>query len=288
MNLPIYLEYPMLVVISYGIAWGLSRLFKRSIGILISKNKDVDPTNFIFIQNSISILLYTIATVWIFSKVPYLKTLGNALFAGAGVLAAVIGFASQKAFSNIIGGLFILLFKPFRVGDIIEISNSRIGVVESISLRHTIIRDYESRRVVIPNSQISEETIINSSLLDQRIRKFIDISVGYDTDLDQAIRILTDFIENHPNFLDNRTQEDNEAGKPKVDIKVIELGNFSITLRAFVWALNNGDAFTIKCDILKNIKTEFDKVGIEIPYPYQNVVVKQGNQTSLYPSPQLS
>ena len=86
------------------------------------------------------------------NSIPSLKNLGTALFAGAGVMAAVKGFASQAAFSNIISGVFVILFKPFRVGDIVQLTNGLKGKVTDITFRHTVIKDYENRRIIIPNS----------------------------------------------------------------------------------------------------------------------------------------
>ncbi|MEZ5023503.1 MAG: mechanosensitive ion channel family protein [Chitinophagales bacterium] len=256
-------------VISYFIRRLLTKLIERN-----SKHLRINSTNFIFIKNSISFVLYTLAVIWIFMKIPYFKSLGNTLFAGAGVIAAIVGFASQKAFSNIIGGIFILIFKPFRVGDIIEISNNRKGIIEEITLRHTIIRDFEFRRVVIPNSVISEETIINSSITDDKIRKHIEFGIAYDANVDLAMDIIRTEIENHPLCIDNRTDEEIAAGEPKVLVRMISLGDFSVNLKAYAWASDNIQSFNLQCDVLYSIKKEFDKQGIEIPFPYRTLVFK--------------
>ena len=126
----------------------------------------------------------------IFYFTPSLRALGTTIFAGAGIFAAIIGFASQQAFSNIIGGIFIVIFKPFRVGDLIEIGVASKGTVEDITLRHTVIRDFENKRIVIPNSAISSETILNSHLKDGRINRRIEFRVFLDTDIDRAIEII--------------------------------------------------------------------------------------------------
>jgi len=228
----------------------------------------------VFLKNSISFILYSVGIYWIFYNIPYFKTLGSALFAGAGIFAAVIGFASQKAFSNIISGLFILIFKPFRVGDIIEVSANSKGVVEEITLRHTVIRDYEFRRVVIPNAIISEQTIINSTITDEKIRKHIEIGISYESDIDLAIKIIQQVIENHPLVLDNRTNEEKELNEPIVPIKLIGLGDFAVTLKAYAWVKNNADSFALLTDSLYSIKKEFVKQGIDIPYPHRTIVYK--------------
>ncbi len=272
-----YFEYLVLIVVTFIIVSVLSYAIRKSLDLIIRRNSKQlhsDPTNFIFLKNSSAFVLYAIGIFWIFHKIPYFNSLGTALFAGAGVIAAVIGFASQKAFSNIIGGLFILIFKPFRVGDIIEISNSRKGIVEEITLRHTIIKDYQFQRIVIPNSQISEETIINSSITDDKIRKHVEVGVSYESDLDLAIQILRNAIMQHPLCIDNRTPEQRESQSPIVDVKVVGLGEYSVVLRAYVWANNYEDAFAIQCDVFKLIKSEFDHNGIEIPYPHRTIVYK--------------
>ena len=191
------------------------------------------------------------------------------------MLAAVIGFASQKAFANIIGGLFILIFKPFRVHDTIEISNNRRGTVEEITLRHTVIKDYEHKRIIIPNSQISEETIINSSITDDKIRKQIEIEIAYTVDIDKASAIIIEEISKSQFMIDNRTPEDIENGLPLVAINVLKLGVYSITLRANAWTNNANDAFALQCEVYKSIKERFDSENIEIPYPYNNVILKK-------------
>jgi small-conductance mechanosensitive channel len=239
-----------------------------------SKKVNVDPTNFSFIKNSISFLIYTIGIIAIFYITPSLRTFSKALFAGAGILAAIIGFASQKAFSNIIGGVFILIFRPFRVTDTIELGNGNKGIVEEITLRHTIIRNYENRRIIIPNTIISDETIVNSTLIDEKIKKFVEFTVSYDSDLDLAKKIIYEEAVKHPLVVDNRSAEEIKNDKPKVALRVILLGDFGITIRAYVWSKSNDDAFVILCDLNELVKKRFDAEGVEIPYPHQTIVFK--------------
>src|SRR5690606_31175988 len=142
-----------------------------------------DATKYSFIKNAISFIVYTAAIIVIFYSIPKLRTLGTTLFAGAGIIAAIFAFASQQAFSNIIGGIFIVIFKPFRVGDWVNIANQYTGIVEDINLRHTVIKDFENRRIIIPNSVISSETIVNSNVEDDKICKHIPFSISYDSSI---------------------------------------------------------------------------------------------------------
>jgi small-conductance mechanosensitive channel len=214
-----------------------------------------------------------IGLFWIFYKIPYFKSLGSALFAGAGIFTAVIAFASQKAFSDIIGGIFILIFKPFRVNDIIDVAGHK-GKVEEITLRHTIIKDYEFRRIVIPNSIISNDTIINSSITEEKIRKRIEFGISYDSDVDLAKKIIVETILKHPKCLDNRSSQEINSNDPIVRINMTSWGDSSVVLRAYVWASNNDVAFDMSFDILEAVKKEFEKNNIEIPYPHRTLVYK--------------
>ena len=147
---------------------------RKTLSIFISKYAErlnTDPTNFSFIKNSIGFIIYTSAIIFIFYKIPYLKSLGTALFAGVSIVAIAIGFASQKAFSNLVSGIFILVSKPFKISDVLEFPNGKMGSVEEITLRHTIIKDFENKRIIIPNSIIDNETIINNHIQDEKIRK---------------------------------------------------------------------------------------------------------------------
>ncbi len=274
-------NYVLLVTITILVAITLTIILKKILGLFITKyalKLKTDPTNFSFIKNSVGFIIYTGSIIFIFLKIPYLKSIGTALFAGAGIIAIVVGFASQKAFSNIIGGIFILIFKPFKILDVIEFTNGQKGVVEEITLRHTIIKDYENRRIVMPNSIISEETIINSNIKDDNIRKHILFSISYDSNIDKAIEIIREEALKHPLIIDNRSKNEIDSDAPIVIIRVISLSDFSVDLKLYVWVKGNDDAFIVKCDLLKSIKQRFDNEGIEIPYPHRTIVYKNDKE----------
>lgn len=233
-----------------------------------------DPTHFSFIKNSVSFFIYTIAFFLIISQIPEFKEITDKLVLGAGIITAMIAFASQKAFANIISGIFILFSKPYRVTDTIEVGSLYKGIVEEITLRHTIIKNYENRRIIIPNSVINEETILNSSITDTRIRKFIEFGISYDSDYDKAVRIIKEEIGAHPNLIDARTEEDIKDKKDIVLTRMVSHSDSSIQIRAYAWAEDNDKSFELYCDVLESVKKRFDKEGIEIPFPHRTLVFK--------------
>jgi len=196
----------------------------------------------------------------------------NSLFAGAGILAVIIGFASQQAFANIVNGVLIIIFKPFRVGDWVRIKEIA-GNVEDITLRHTIIRSPENKHIIIPNSVISAEIIENSNIKDERVCKILDFSISYDSNIDKAIRIIQSEAKKHPFFLDHR--KDVLDKEPAVPVRVVSWGESGINLKAWIWARTPGEGFQLKCDLLKSIKERFDREKIEIPYPTRMIINKK-------------
>ena len=256
-------------VLTRIIRWLIDKSF-----LTAAEKLNLDKTRYRFFKNAVSLIIWIIAIGAIISLIPKLKSLAYTLFAGAGILVAIIGFAAQHAFSNIISGIFIVMFKPFRVGDMIKVGNLDYGIVEDITLRHTVLNNFENKRIIIPNAVISAENIINDSIQDATVCKYIEIGISYDSDVDLAIKILQEEASKHPNCIDNRTEIQKEKGNNKVDVRLISFGDFSVNLRAYVWTNDPIGVYQMHHEINKGIKKRFDSEGIEIPYPYRTVVYK--------------
>lgn len=249
----------------------IGRFFRRA-----ALKLKVDPTRYNFFRNAVDFIIMLIAIIIIFRSIPALRIFGTTLLTGAGILAAIVGFASQSAFSNIISGIFLVIFKPFSVGDRVRIGTLYSGDVEDITLRHTIIRDFENRRIVIPNSVISNETIVNATLIDEKVCMFVEFHISFESNIDQAMALIQDTAAALPLCLDIRTREEVEAGIPKVDVKVIELTDYSVKLRSYVWAQNASEGFDMKCDLNKLMIDRFRNAGIEIPIRAELYSFRQG------------
>jgi small conductance mechanosensitive channel len=249
--------------------FSLNRFIQRS-----SKQIKVDSTQYQFLRNALGFVIYLTAFIIILTSIPGLKQLGATLFAGAGILAAIIGFASQAAFSNIVSGVFIVIFKPFRVGDMIKIGEHYFGHVEDITLRHTVIQDLENKRFIVPNTLINSEVIHNYQIGDQRVRNLIYFGIGYSVNMDQAMQIIKEEARDHPLCQDFRSKEDIQKGVPEVNVKVTEWAESAIILRATVWTNNPLEGIELKFDLLKSVKERFDASGMEIPFPHRTVYLR--------------
>jgi small conductance mechanosensitive channel len=259
------------LVAGYIVDWFFNRFIKKSARLLNS-----DPSKYLFVRHFLRALIYIIGFAWAISEVPYLKTLSSSLLAGAGVLAVAMGLASQQALSNIVAGLFIIIFKPFRINDRLKINKDHVlqGVVEDITLRHTVIRDFENRRIVIPNAVISQEILINADLGEDKIIKYIEFPISFKADIDFVKQIMREEILKHPLHIDPRSEEETEKGEAEVNVRIIALGEYYMTIRAWACAKNAVEGFVLYCDLLENIKKRFDTEGVELPYPKREIISK--------------
>jgi small conductance mechanosensitive channel len=266
-QLPITIAVIILVTII--LARVSKRLFKKFIGSKVTEDEEL--TNYKFIEHSLSTIIYLVGFSLAIWRIPALEHVAQSMVAGAGILAIAVGFASQQALGNIISGLFIVIYKPYVINDRITLRTDLRGVVEDISLRHTVIRNFENQRIIIPNSVISNEVLINSNFNDSKICRFIDVGISYGSDIDLAKKIIAEEIESHPLSLDVRKPEDIENGVPRVLVRLTGLMDSSVTLRGWAWAKDAPDAFALQCDVLESIKKRFDKEGIVIPFPQRTI-----------------
>jgi len=254
----------------------LVKLIKKIINELLKKaNQEI--TKFNFIKYSIVGIIYIFGIGIALSFIPIFKSVSQSIFAGSGILAVILGFASQQTLSNILSGILIELFKPFQIGDrIIVLGKTPLGVVEDITLRHTVIKTYENKRIIIPNATMSNELIENVDIIDGKICNFFEIGISYDSDVDKAMRIIKEEILSHKDYFDNRTvSEIREGTLPPVTINVVGYGDFSVNLRAWVWTKDNTVGRQLLWDLNYSVKKRFDAEGIEIPYPYRTIIIKK-------------
>jgi len=269
-----YILFFSIIIATFVVGYVANRLLTK----LVRKSTEImanDPTNYKFLKHVILGVIYITGFSIAIYVLPGLRALAGSLLAGAGILAVAIGFASQHALSNIVSGAFIVIFKPFRINDRLNIQTHQ-GVVEDITLRHTVIRNFENRRIIIPNAIISNEVIVNADFEEESICKWIDMSISYDSDIDKAKEIMAAEVMAHPLHVDNRKPEQIAEGIPEVMVRVISLTDSSVNLRAWAWAKDAPDSFVLSCDLLESIKKRFDQEpNVSIPYPHRTVYIKQ-------------
>lgn len=269
-----YTGFGLIVIVAASIATRAIRLLMKRVMQRETQNRQEDLTRLRFINNAISVIIWFVAIGLIIYAIPRFRAVAITLFAGAGILVAIIGFAAQSAFANIINGVFIVMSRPFRVGDLIKIGDLYQGFVEDITLRHTVIRDFQNRHVIIPNSTVGNADILNYDFADPKVLEYVEMGISYDSDIDKAMEIMREEALNHPDCIDNRDAEEKANGDQIVRVRLIGFGDSSVNLRAYVWTSDPVKGFITRFDLYKSIKKRWDAEGIEIPFPYRTLVFK--------------
>jgi small conductance mechanosensitive channel len=230
------------------------------------KRDRTDPTAILFLRPLAQFLFLVVLLVVYAHLVPQLRSIGTALLAGASVISIVLGVAAQNTLGNLIAGIALLVYRPFRIGDRLQVmapTGVESGIVESVTLGYTVIQTVDNRRVVLPNSLASSQTTVNLSSIDARIMGAVPVGIAYNADIDRARKILLEIARSHPDVSEI------------ISCPVIQLGASSVTLSIRAWCRDAIAAQRFEWDVFELAKTRFASEGIEIPYPYQNVIVRK-------------
>jgi small conductance mechanosensitive channel len=180
------------------------------------------------------------------------------LLAVVGAAGFAIAFALQGTLSNFASGLMIMFYKPFDVGDVIEVSGL-VGIVKSMSLVNTTITKFDNQVMIVPNNSIWGNIITNITGSEQR-RVDLVFGISYSDDIDQAQKILEDIVNEHPLVL----------AEPEPTIKIDELADSSVNFICRPW-VKTADFGPVRWDIIRAVKERFDQAGISIPFPQRDI-----------------
>ncbi|MFA1285765.1 small-conductance mechanosensitive channel MscS [Citrobacter telavivensis] len=179
-----------------------------------------------------------------------------------GAAGLAVGLALQGSLSNLAAGVLLVMFRPFRAGEYVDLGGVA-GTVLNVQIFSTTMRTVDGKIVVIPNGKIIAGNIINFSREPVRRNEFT-ISVAYDSDIDKVKQILTGIIESEDRILKDR----------EMTVRLNELGASSLNFVVRVWS-NSGDLQNVYWDVLERIKREFDAEGIRFPYPQMDINFKR-------------
>ncbi|GGI56583.1 mechanosensitive ion channel family protein [Winogradskyella haliclonae] len=194
-----------------------------------------------------------------------LTTVGIATTSFAAILASIglaIGLALQGSLGNFAGGVLIMIFKPFKIGDLIE-AQGEIGVVKEIEIFTTKLTGLSNKEIILPNGNLSNGTIVNYTTEGTR-RVDLVFGIGYDEDIKKAKDVFMSVLKSHPKVLNSIA--------PTVD--VLELADSSVNFAVRPWCKTE-DYWDVYFGITENTKIALDEAGIEIPYPHQVELKKE-------------
>lgn len=208
-----------------------------------------------FIVSFINILLKCLVLI---TGLAYLGIPMTSLITLFGTASLAVGLALQGGLTNMVGGLMILIFKPFKVGDYVD-THVDSGTVSEISIFYTTLITPDNKSIVLPNGNLANSAIVNYSHFEKR-RLDIDFSVGYNSDVDKVKKVILEVIKSEEKILKN---ED-------IFVRLTSHADSALVFSTRVW-VKNEDYWNVKFNMLENVKIAFDKNKIEIPYPQLDV-----------------
>ncbi len=237
-------------IIGRWIAKGIRKLIER-----IMKRGGVDKTIITFTGNMAYIALLAFVVIAAMGQLGIQTTSFIAVLGAAGL---AIGLALQGSLSNFAAGFLLIIFRPFKVGDLIEGAGVS-GVVEAIEIFTTQLKTPDNKTVIIPNAKLTDDNIINWTAKGTR-RVDLVMGIGYDDDIDKARQIMADIIKADKRVLEN----------PSTLIAIAELADSSVNFTVRPW-VKVDDYWGVYFDLTEKIKKAFDQAGISIPYPQSDV-----------------
>lgn len=237
------------------------KIFRRVMTRLMT-TREMDPT---FLKFVLDVCTWIFRATLIISIIGQLGIETTSLMALLGTIGIAVGLSLQGSLSNFAGGLLIVLFKPFRVGDYIE-AQGQAGTVNSIQIFSTQLITGNNQVVYLPNGTLSNNTIKNFSQEPLR-RAEILLSVSYSSDLKEVKDVIHSVIESDQKIL--------KAPAPNIEVK--DLAENAVVLNVLIWTerANHG---AMVSDFYENIKTAFQNAGIDIPFPQRDINLKGGEK----------
>lgn len=232
-----------------------------------------DPGKYVLLIFISRIVILVIGVSYAVSLDPNIESATTSFVASAGIATAIVGFASKEVLANMVSGVMIIIFRPFTISHYINVGSITEGTVEEIKMLYTVIKDNTSRRLIIPNSKIMSSNIINSSYGDENVIQIVEFSVSYESDIEKAKNIIQEVFESSQLSLDKRTKLQKENKAPKVEVRLVSFGTYSINLAAHVWVANSTNSRKIKWVLNEEIRRRFNDEGIVFPYP--NLIVRE-------------
>ena len=234
--------------------WIVNRVVKV-LGKLLRKIDGIDEILVKFLEN---IAYYSLITAVILAALNKLGITTTSFLAILGAAGLAVGLALKDSLGNFASGVMIIIFKPFRVGDFVT-AGGVTGSVSEVGIFNSVFITGDNQRIVVPNSSITSGSITNVNAFDTR-RVDLVVGISYDDDIKKAKDLLTNLLTSHEKILVDKG----------ITVAVSELADSSVNFVVRAW-VNTPDYWEVRFFLIENIKLVFDKEGITIPYPQQDV-----------------
>ena len=231
-----------------------------------------------FLDHAIRLVIYIFCIVNIIEIFLPGMNISSIFLRGSALIVAIVGFAAQPVISDLICGFLISFNKPFEIGDRIIVEGLEPGIVEDITLRHTVLRIYDDIRIIVPNSQLNSKMVTNTSYKQENRGVHLQYSVSYDTDVQHAMDIIRDCVAESPYTVGVENHGITEDSGPVYFLRYAES---AIILETTIHVLPSVSTYTATTDINLRVHRAFARNHIEIPYSYINVIKKKSSEIQI-------
>lgn len=248
----------LIILVTYVLLWGMKKALYRTSH---RNNSDIGNTYALF-----QIIRYI---TWIIAIVLIIETFGiklNVILAGSAALLVGVGLGLQQTFNDIVSGIILLSERSIKVGDILQIDGD-VVIIQNIGLRTSKGLNRDEISIIIPNSLITTNKVINWSHQSKKTRFRINVGVAYGSDVNKVMRILQESALDHPDISD----------KNFIEVRFVDFGNSSLDFQLLFYSQNIFRIEKVKSDIRKIINTKFVENNITIPFPQMDVHLKGGS-----------
>ena len=259
----------VIILVALVVMWVLITINKKCFKKLKKDHKNIHLT---LIEKLINIAIVVVVGLLAFSAVGGTKTVWQTLLGGTAVISAVAAFAAQDVIKDMLAGMMISIYKPFDIGDRIELEDGTAGVVKDMTMRHVVINTVDTIKEVVPNSRLNTMLIKNYSFnVPVRSVKF-EFPIGYDSDVEKAKQVIFDTVKASPYTVPYETDlEGKEHYKP---VYFLALADSALIMSVTAYYDRTTATEAVKNDVNTSVREALIEAGIEIPYNYITVVKK--------------
>ena len=241
------------------------KIFSKRLGM---ENK----IQFRYFENIFRTAIIIIAIFWVVTSTVVTESFGRILFQGTAIIGAIIGFAAQPVISDLICGFMLSASKPFDIGDRLELDGNIAGIVKDITVRHVVIRGIDKTDVIIPNSKLNGMSITNMTRHNTIRSMRFKFPIAYGSDIDKAMEVIRKAVEDSPYTIPGYEKPDGTEDYGPVYFMDYESSSLSMVTTGYFRAGTRAEV--VKSDVNVRVNHALRDAGIEIPYNYVNVVIR--------------
>lgn len=265
-----YITMVAAVIVLFVAAWILTRINKRVFKRIQQSRKEI---HIVFFEKVTASLIVIGVVIIAFSVVDSVSSVWKTLLGGTAIISAVLAFAAQDVIKDILAGMMISIHKPFEIGDRIELEDGTAGIVENITLRHVVLINIDTLRIIIPNSKLNSLKLVNLSVGEFDRSAHFRFSVGYDTDIALAKRVIFEAVKESEYSIPVARVKGDAVKYPPVYF--MRFADSALILEVTVYYEKCFTTETVINDINTRVREALMANGIEIPYNYVTVVNKE-------------